>query len=264
METIQISSIAGMVFSLLVALGLPITLFIVVKKRTKAKASSALIGAGTFIVFALVLEQILHTVVLKSAGTALTENLLLYAVYGGLAAGLFEETGRFLAMKYAMKKNLNRENALMYGVGHGGIEAFILIGVAEIFNIITSVIINSGNAESIFASFDQATLNSLSQLWTLPSYQFYMAGVERISAIMLHIGFSLLVYLAVKNKKPGFWIMAFGVHFIVDALSIVLINYIPMFIFELIMLIIAGLFIFVSLKICPKEDNFKIEEDITQ
>ena len=38
-----------------------------------------------------------------------------------VAAGVFEETGRLLAMKFCMKKDLDKKNAIMYGIGHGGI-----------------------------------------------------------------------------------------------------------------------------------------------
>ena len=52
---------------------------------------------------------------------ALTGNIWFYALYGGIAAGVFEETGRFTAMKFWMKKSLSKESSFMYGVGHGGI-----------------------------------------------------------------------------------------------------------------------------------------------
>ena len=34
---------------------------------------------------------------------------------------VFEETGRLIAMKFWMKKWLDFPNALMYGIGHGGV-----------------------------------------------------------------------------------------------------------------------------------------------
>ena len=96
----------GCIFiSLVIALGLPIVLSIVWGKKTRSKASSFWIGAGTFVVFALILESIVHNIVLKAVGTETFNSLAFYAIYGGLAAGLFEETGRFLVMKLFMKKN---------------------------------------------------------------------------------------------------------------------------------------------------------------
>lgn len=57
------------------------------------------------LLFAMVLEQIVHSIVLGSpAGIVIRNHLWLYALYGSLMAGLFEETGRFLAMRYVLKK----------------------------------------------------------------------------------------------------------------------------------------------------------------
>ncbi len=48
-------------------------------------------------------------------------NPFLYAIYGGLAAGIFEEFGRFFCMITVMKRFMyQRENSIIYGIGHGG------------------------------------------------------------------------------------------------------------------------------------------------
>ena len=121
--TVSGASLGGMIFSLILSIGLPIALLILVKNKLKANLTSFVIGSAVFIVFALVLESLMHSVVLTATGTLLTDNLILYGLYGGLAAALFEETGRLIAMKFFMKDSLNKPNTLMYGIGHGGIEA---------------------------------------------------------------------------------------------------------------------------------------------
>lgn len=241
---VKAASILGMGFSFLVAVGVPVALCIVMKVKGKAKLSSCWIGAGTFVVFVLVLEQLFHVVVLQATGTLITGNIWLYALYGGLAAGLFEETGRYLAMRFLMKKNLNRQNALMYGVGHGGIEAILLVGLAEISNIAVSLFINSGQADTLFASLggvDESVQASLAQLWELPSYQFYMAGVERIIAITLQIALSYLVYRAVRGRRLRFYFLAVALHFLVDAVAVTLNVYLSVAALEGVLLVMVAL-----------------------
>ena len=102
--TVSGASLVGMVFSLTLSIVLPVALLILVKVKLKANLISFIIGSATFIVFALMLEPILHSVVLTAAGTLLTDNIILYGLYGGLAAALFEETGRLLAMQLLKKK----------------------------------------------------------------------------------------------------------------------------------------------------------------
>lgn len=223
--TISAASILGMVFSLAVSVGLPIVLGVIVYKKTRAKVSSCFIGAGIFVVFALILEQILHVIVLAVTGAALQSNTLMYGLYGGLAAGLFEETGRFVAMKFFMKNSLDRGNALMYGVGHGGVEAILIVGLVYVNNIVTSIMINTGGIELTMSQLDSALQEStylqLQALWLTPAYHFYMAGVERMSAVILQICLSVLIYKCVKTGQKKFYAGAFLLHFIVDFVTVV-------------------------------------------
>lgn len=241
-NSVSTASIIGMFFSLFVAIGAPVILCVLMRMKKKAKLSSCFIGMGTFIVSALILEQILHVIVLRGTGTLITGNIWLYALYGGLAAGLFEETGRYFAMKLLMKKNLNRENALMYGVGHGGIEAIIIVGLAEINNIVTSFLINSGQAELLLNGSNETVMASLSQLWLLPPYQFYMAGIERLTAIALHISLSYFVYRAVKEHRIGFYFLAVALHFLVDGVTVAASVFLPVTAIEgVLILMVAGI-----------------------
>lgn len=94
-----------MVVNAILGIAIPIALTWYLVRKHHAKLSTVLIGAGTFFLFALVLESTLHQLVLKGPhGDAIMGNTLRYAIYGGLAAGVFEETGRFLSMKFLMKK----------------------------------------------------------------------------------------------------------------------------------------------------------------
>ena len=245
---VPISSITGIAVSLVVSVGLPVALCIIVCRKTKARISSFFVGAATFVVFALILEQILHAIVLKASGTALTGNIWLYGLYGGLAAGVFEETGRYLAMKLCMKKNLNKQNAIMYGVGHGGIEAMLLAGMACVNNLVIAAMINGGQASLLLSvsgvndATYQQVLAQLMAVSSTPSWQFYMVGLERISAIIFHISASYLVYLGVSRKKLPYYLLAILAHFLLDALTVISAKYLPILAVEGLLLLFSGAF----------------------
>lgn len=243
--TVSVASMLGMVFSLVVSIGVPVILLIIIYKKTHAKISSFFIGCGIFAGFALVLEQILHTIVLTVAGAVIQGNVFLYGLYGGLAAALFEETGRFIAMKFCMKKSLDRGNALMYGAGHGGAEAILILGLTSINNLLTSVMINSGTIQLTMAALpdelQETTFQQLSALWQLPAWQFYMGGVERLSAVVLQIGFSVLMYTAVKTGQKKYLIGVYLAHFAADFLTVVLAGIIPVWAVELALIVIAAI-----------------------
>ena len=203
--TIPAASIAGMVFSLVVSFALPIGLFVYAKKKLGAKTAPFFIGCGVFFVMVLMLEAAIHRIVFQLAGEALTGSVILYAVYGGLMAALFEETGRYIAMRFLVKP-MDFPNAFMYGAGHGGVEAMLLCGVASISNIASAVMINSGTMSAQLATLDAEkaadTAAALSALWTTPSLTFFAGGVERIIAVVLHLSLSILVFQSIRKKAP--------------------------------------------------------------
>ena len=247
---------AGIIFSLCISIALPVVLLIVVHKKTKARMAMVVIGAATFFLFAMVLEQILHAVVLGVGGERITGNIWIYGLYGGLAAGLFEEVGRFVAMRFAMKKQLNLPNALMYGVGHGGIEAILIVGLASVSNLVTSIMINAGTLEASLGALDQATkeatLTQLSALWTTPSYQFFLSGIERIVAVTLHIALSVLVFQAVKLGKKRYWFLAFAIHVGVDFATVIAANYLNLVLVEVMLAVLVAGVVALTISLCKK------------
>ena len=205
LNTISGLAIAGVICSVVLSMGVPIALFIAGRVKLKARISSFFIGAGTYLLFAMLLEQLLHVLVIQFCGLNAQSRPWLYYVYAALAAAVFEETGRLIAMKFWMKKWLDFPNALMYGIGHGGVEAILLGGLSGISNLVSMLMINSGAMQNMLAALPaesaNQTVSQLSALWTTPAPLFFVSGIERISAIILHIGLSLLIYRAVKAGK---------------------------------------------------------------
>lgn len=203
----------------------PVFLTIYLVRRHHAKLTTVLIGAGTFFLFALVLESIMHQLVLKGPhGAAITGNTLWYAIYGGLAAGVFEETGRFLSMKFLMKKEPSKAlPGVAYGIGHGGMEMIMVFGVTMISNLVISTLINSGQSDILFAKAPEDTATQiqaqLDQLQTLGAGTMLLGLWERFSALLLHLGFSLMVWAAVRKGGRWLWLFpaAIALHAAVDA-----------------------------------------------
>ena len=224
-------SIIFMIISGLISILLPIILLVVFKKKG-ADILPFFVGCIVMLVFAFILESLVHSIILSSdAGTMIQGNVVLYALYGGIMAGLFEETGRFLAFKTVLKKRQDKNiNALMYGAGHGGFEAVALLGITSLNNVIWSFMINSGNTAALTGAVTGDALAqveaAIQALITTPSYMFLLGGIERISAIILHIALSVLVWFAAKTKGAGYlYPVAILIHFAVDAMTVILSGY---------------------------------------
>lgn len=232
--TVSVSSIVGMGVSVLISIGLPVFLMFYVKFRMKGKVNFFFIGGAVFVVSALMLEQLCHSLVFGLTKGTIQDHVLIYALYGGLAAAVFEETGRIIAMKYFMKHQkitMDNANAFMYGIGHGGAESILIVGMACINNLTTAIMLNTGSLQASINALEgeakEQALTGIGQLLSTPSISFYFAGIERIFAIALQIAFTILIYQAVKHGKKQYEILAYGAHFLVDFVAVLASNYLP-------------------------------------
>ena len=216
-------------------------------KKYQVKPKTIIIGALVFIVFALGLESVLHQLVLKGPhGPAILANTWYYALYGGLAAGIFEETGRFLAMKFLLKSEPTQaRTAVAYGIGHGGAEMILIFGLTMISNIVVAAMINSGQADTLLASApaeaQQQMQAQFSQLEAAGAGSYLLGLWERASALILQVGLSIIVWTAVRRGGKWLWLFpaAILLHFLVDACTVVLAKSVSMLAVETIVFCLA-------------------------
>ena len=187
--------------------------------RKKYKINFAVLGLGAVAFFASsqVLEKIVHLLVLhpQKDGTVplMTENPLLYVIYGVCMAALFEETARLVFFKWLEKKRaLEDSDALAYGLGHGGLE-LLYLGMGSLISLlILFSLLESSNP-------DLANLlpkNTLETVQSLSGWQVYLLGVERVLALVMQIGLSFWVYQAIRQKKWIYLVAAYGLHALFD------------------------------------------------
>ena len=187
--------------------------------RKKYKINFAVLGLGAVAFFASsqVLEKIVHLLVLhpQKDGTVplMSENPLLYVIYGISMAAIFEETARLIFFKWLEKKRtLEDSDALAYGLGHGGLE-LIYIGIASLLNLFilfSAVESENPNIMQLLPESTLATINNLA------AWQIYLLGLERILALLLQVGLTFWVYQAVRQKKWIYLVAAYGLHALFD------------------------------------------------
>jgi uncharacterized membrane protein YhfC len=186
-------------------------------------------GALTFIA-----SQVLH-IPLVYGLTAMFKNgtlssppeswtLIFNAVLLGLLAGIFEETARYILFKYIMKNSHEWKDSVIIGLGHGGIEA-ILLGVIAIGTFIQMIAMRDTTALSALGlPADQLEIakSQIASYWAQSAVTPLFGFIERISAISLHLGLSVLVMFSiVSGQRKWFW-FALLWHAFVDALAVYL------------------------------------------
>ena len=154
LESLTVTPTAIIIMALvgLFTLVLPLGLGIFFWRKSKGRWRFFFIGCIIFPVFVLILERTAHSLLLYGApGAVLQRNIWLYAFYAGLMAGVFEECGRWLAFKLSLRWSRGPGDALMYGAGHGGIEAILLAGMTMLSNITLALALNRGGLEAVEA-----------------------------------------------------------------------------------------------------------------
>ena len=204
---------------------LPVGLLVWWRKTRRAKLLPFLAGALIWFVCAGVLEQLLHSALLlgdNAFARAVNGNVYLYMLYGGLAAGVFEETGRYVAFRWILRKTRypERDTAVTYGIGHGGIEAMLILGVTYASYALLVLFYRAGNADAALALVGgdaNALAGSLGLIGQITPGVCAVAMLERTGTLLFHIALSLFVFLAARDRTQWTWFpFAILLHAIAD------------------------------------------------
>lgn len=211
---------ALMVVSFLISAGAPCGLLVYFYKREKMSLIPLVTGIAVFIVFTQMLEKALHVYLLQlnPRSAQLFRNPWLFAAYGGLAAGLFEEGGRFVGFNYLLKRSRKWIDGISYGIGHGGAESFLIGGLANLQYLLFAVLINNGVLEAVLGGkLPPAPLAQLKQTLVASSPLLFLAsGIERLFALAIQIALSLVVLYAVRYGRYIYLLCAVLIHALLD------------------------------------------------
>ena len=207
---VSTSTIICIVISMLVSLLLPVILLILfaVKYRKQGIVSAWLLGAAGFFVTQILIRIPILTA-LQGQSWFLTfsqEHMVLHVFSLAFTAGLFELAGRFAVAKL-LRKNLTFRRALSAGLGHGGIEAMVIAGIAMVNNLAYAAMINTGSFDAVLAQaaatgIDVSQLELIrTQLITTAPAMFLLSGFERMLTIIVHTAMSILVCYGIAHKK---------------------------------------------------------------
>lgn len=164
------------------------------------------------------------TGLLSAALSPTNPTYLLVAMAIQLAtSGLFEEGARYIVMRGLARRVRTWRSGVMFGAGHGGIEAILVFAVTAINAI---VLLTNGEAilQQTQAAAPQQVEAVRAQIEALRNggpWWTYAAGVfERIPAIALHILWSVWVMRAVRGDGIKFLLGAMVMHIAVNTLAV--------------------------------------------
>lgn len=199
--------------TLFVSLVLPVAVLIVLSRKWKLNhiPSAWFLGAlGFFIPQMLIRTRVLENFAANPNFAGFVENhYLLYCLILAFTAGFFELVGRYGVAKILKRDSMTFRRCLAAGLGHGGIEAMLLIGITYVNNLVYMVMIQTGSFEAVIAQstaagVDPAQLYAVRDalLSTSPAL-FLLAGYERLLTMVCHAAMSMMVCFGVWQGRPG-------------------------------------------------------------
>jgi uncharacterized membrane protein YhfC len=162
--------------------------------------------------------------------------LISFLLFSSLTAGLFEETGRWAGYRYLLRKERSFRIGVIFGLGHGGLEAILLAGLPLAGLLATWVMASRGELPS-GPALEAARL----QIAALDTSKVLLAALERASAMAAHVGLSLVVLQVWMRGGMRWLLLAITLHFAVNAIAalLVLALHLSPFVGELVLVVLA-------------------------
>ncbi|QMV84327.1 YhfC family intramembrane metalloprotease [Corynebacterium hindlerae] len=210
---VSTTAIACMVATLLLCIAIPVGGIVAVARRNKQVMLPFAVGMLAFFVSQVVLRMPLMSLLAGLAPDPVGKFVSSIPV-ASFSAGLFEETARMVFMLLLLKGLHRLVDGVAFGLGHGGIEALLLVGMTMFFNLAMSFMINMDKWDVVAKSLPpEAAEQMRTALTQTPATEFLVGGVERIWAIGLHIMCSLIIMMGVEKQKRALaWVVAVLVH----------------------------------------------------
>jgi uncharacterized membrane protein YhfC len=203
---------------LIVALALGLGLFL--HHRLGMTWRLYVVGALTFVA-----SQVVHIPLLIGLTSLFTQQVLptppvqwllpFNAIVLGLMAGLCEELARWAAYRFVIRKARTWQAALMFGAGHGGLEALI-VGLGVIGTFIAFSAMSQAQVDAL-----PAATQAQAQALRSPADLTALIGlVERAFALCIHLGLAVLVLQTFTRGSPLYLVAAIAWHALVDGISV--------------------------------------------
>lgn len=180
----------------------PVVLWVVLTRRLRVSWRYVGLGCATWLTAAPFIVG-----VPLAAAAIFGQKPLVWGIALSVAAGIAEETSRYVYYRRsaAMRDPHNWNIAVVAGAAHGGMESIVL-GIQALAGVIVV--------------FFMPNLLPASVRGMQPVALDYALGAgSRILLIVVHIGFTMLVWQAVSRKQIGLYVAAMLLHIGIDLVA---------------------------------------------
>ena len=202
----------------------PLVLAVFAHRQLRIGWRYFIFGAVVFFVFQLATRvpaiQLIQAAIadqLKASTTLMWGWLIALAI----TAGIFEEVGRYIGYRVFMRREEKTwSRAVMYGLGHGGIESIVLVGGLTLLGAINMWSMASGGLAQLPEDQRALALQQLQALNAQPGWIALLSAWERLWSVPVQVAFSVIVLQVFRRGKMIWLLWAVLGHAFVDLVAV--------------------------------------------
>jgi uncharacterized membrane protein YhfC len=215
-----IATIASIIFVLVY----PIVLGVIAHRQLHVGWRYAGYGATVFVVFQLVTRVPAVQLIQVALGPQLKASPVLmwtWLVALAVSAGVFEEVGRYFGYRLFMRHDDKTwSRAVMYGIGHGGLESILLVGGMMALALVSLWAAANGGLDSLPDDQRAAAAQQLQALNAQPGWAGLLGAWERLWTLPIQIALSVMVLQVFRRGKLIWLLWAVLGHAFVDLVAV--------------------------------------------
>lgn len=138
-----------------------------------------------------------------------------------VTAGLFEEIGRFLGYRWLMRgEDKIWPKAIMYGLGHGGLESMVVAGGGSLLSVVGLVVALTRPPDALSQQARAQVDQLLTTLRSQPDWFPLLGAWERVAAMGIQVALSTIVLQVFRRARLRWLWLAVLLHALVDGVTV--------------------------------------------
>ncbi|HJT58376.1 MAG TPA: YhfC family glutamic-type intramembrane protease [Ktedonobacteraceae bacterium] len=229
-STLHVNSgwIVATLIASLFAIAYPLVLALIAHRRLRVSWKYFAFGLLIFLIFQVVTRVPIVTVlgrVLAPQLKASTAFLYTWLAILALTAGLFEEIGRYIGYRWFMGKEEKTWNkAVMYGLGHGGLESILLVGGLSLLTLVNVVVLSSINLNTLPAAQHAQVVQQINAINAEPAWLPLLSAWERLWTLPVQVALSVIVLQVFRRGSILWLVLAILAHAVFDFITVALVQ----------------------------------------
>lgn len=192
-----------------------------VSRRLNVSLRYFVYGAVIFLIFRLIIRV---PIVLAIQGVLATQlqasRQLLFGWLAALAltAGLAEEIGRYVGYRWLFYEEKTRSRAVMYGLGHGGLESMVLVAGLTLLGLIDLLASSAVDLAALTDKQRELAHQQLAAVAAQPDWLPLVGAWERLWTLPVHVALSVMVVQVSRSGQIWWLWLAIATHTLVNLL----------------------------------------------